>query len=156
MGAGGSQTRKTAMAKPSTFRKVYAQFGDGEEPEQFAEDVTFNTEQGIQFKTQTGEEYIPDPANPEGPVPRNLNVTGYSMTFTGSGTADKVSIPKIVDRLKAGEAVNMKVWLGTVGYWAVAMKSTDLSVKGDTTTGKSATCDGTFESDGDYVWHPAP
>ncbi len=78
------------MAKPKKYtgEKLLVQIGDGNVspgPEVFAHDCLINTERGVEYQTQTQEEYLPDCEDLDAIPDRTVEVTGKGVVITGSG-----------------------------------------------------------------------
>lgn len=136
------------MTAPSTVRSIYIKIGDGASPEVFTHDCTINSARGIQFQSNGQDVIVPDCADPEAPAWRTHYKTGLSATITGSGKADVGSVDVFDDWFRADTAKNIKIYLGTDGYWSGAFKLTDLQWSGDPTSGQPVEFTCTMQSHG--------
>ena len=98
-----------APVKKMTGEKLLIQIGDGGDPETFAHDCLINQERGVEYGTQTQEEYLPDCDNLDAPASRTVEVTGLSVTINGAGIFHTSSWDFFFDWWQSGEAKNVKV-----------------------------------------------
>lgn len=99
------------MAKPKKYtgEKLLVQIGDGADPEVFAHDCLINTERGVEYQTQTQEEYLPDCDNLDAIPDRTVEITGKGVVITGSGVMHSSSWDMWFDWWNSGEAKTVKV-----------------------------------------------
>ena len=99
------------MAKPKKYtgEKLLVQIGDGGDPEVFAHDCLINTERGVEYQTQTQEEYLPDCDNLDAVPDRTVEVTGKGVVITGAGVIHSSSWDDWFNWWKSGAAKNVKV-----------------------------------------------
>ena len=99
------------MAKPKKYtgEKLLVQIGDGGDPEVFAHDCLINTERGVEYQTQTNEEYLPDCNDLDAIPDRTVEVTGKGVVITGAGTMHSSSWDTWFEWWNSGEAKTVKV-----------------------------------------------
>lgn len=138
------------MAQPTTIKgtQLYIKIGDGASPEVFTHPCLINSERGVTFRSNTSDIVVPDCENPEDPAFRELVKDALSMGVTGAGILDNLltTIQTYTTWWKSDDAKNVQVWLGTVGYWQVAMKLTEFEVTGERNNKAQVAI--TLESDG--------
>lgn len=121
------------MAVPTTFdgMQLFIKIGDGGSPsETFTHNCLINTDRGVEFSSDTNEVMIPDCADLTLPRLIELFVLSNKVQVTGSGVLPSASISTFSAWKLAGTSKNVQIWLGTTGYWQMAMKCTNWNVNG--------------------------
>lgn len=139
------------MGLPTTLKgtQLYIKIGDGASPETFTHPCLINAERGFVLRSTTNDIVVPDCTNPDDPAWRQLVKDALSAGVTGAGILDNVllTIQSYTTWWKQDVAKNVQVWLGTVGYWEVALKLTEWEITGE--RGNKITSNLTLESDGE-------
>lgn len=139
------------MAKPATENgtqlliKVETSAGSGV----FTHDCLINTDRGIQFSSDTNTILVPDCDNPDDPAWMERIKDGLSATITGAGVLDKASVAKYDEWMRDSASKNVRVYIGTHGYWAGAFHLTGWEVTGSRNEKQQVSI--TLESDGEVA-----
>lgn len=146
---------KPNVAKGTKFRLL---MGDGQSPESFVALCGLTTK-GINFQTNTNEQFIPDCDNPDDPAWRDITKSGRFASLSGSGILDMTgAFPRYQAAYASADPVNMRVYFNLTaaeggGYWEGAFMLTTFNVQGP--DGDNVTAEIALESDGEVVWVPA-
>lgn len=132
---------------------VYIKVGDGATPEVFTHPCLINTKRGVKFNSSTQKDIVPDCANPDDPAWESCFVDGLNITVDGAGKLDVSAVATYDGWWQSGAAKNVQIWLGTIGYWQVAMKLPTWSIDGDRNKYAEATLSMTSDGAGS-VWTP--
>jgi hypothetical protein len=138
------------MAKPATLPgpQLLIKIGDGASPETFAHPCSINAEREFAIRAQANDIVVPDCSDPDAPAYRELVKDVISSGVSGGGKMDNTvqNIQMLTAWAKNDTAKNCRVYVGTVGYWPVAMKCTEVRWQG--ARGDKINFNITLESDG--------
>ena len=135
--------------------QVYIKIGDAASPEVFTHPCLINTNRGVKFQSSANKVIVPDCLNPDDPAWESVMVDGLNIAVDGAGILDAAAIPDYDTWWRGGEVKNVQIWLGTKGYWQVAMKLINWSITGD--RNQYATAAIALNSDGaGSAWTPQP
>lgn len=106
------------MAQPTTitFGDVVVGLGDGGSPEVFAEPCGLNSK-SFDCDAASSTIVVPDCIDPDAASWEIAGVTSKSWTLTGEGVMGVESYPTWVAAFNDSVPINVRVQLGTVGYW---------------------------------------
>lgn len=93
----------------ATTKKLLIQFGDGEQPEEFAHSCTINTSQDFTIEATTTDATDPNCLDPDAPGWVLRSVDTLSAAINGAGTADVVSYGVLRKKALTGEPFNIRV-----------------------------------------------
>jgi hypothetical protein len=136
------------MAQPTTIRgsQLLVKIGNAGSPETFAHPCLINTERGIQFQSQGSDVVVPDCDSPEDPAWLEHVKDGLSATVTGAGTLNTGDVDEFDTWFRSADPKNIRVCVGTVGYWQFEAHLTEFQVTG--TRAEKAQCSLTLRSEG--------
>lgn len=106
------------MSQPTTiaFGDVVVGIGNGASPEVFAEPCGFNSK-SFDCDAATSTVVVPDCDDPDAAPWEIAGVSSKSWTITGEGVLGVESYPTWVALYDAGVPFNVRVSLGSLGYW---------------------------------------
>lgn len=134
---------------------VYIKISNGASPEVFTHPCLINAKRGIKFNSNTNKEITPDCDNPDDPAWEDCFIDGLSISVDGAGKLDMAAVPAYDEWWRSGAAKNVQLWLGTRGYWLVAMMLPTWTVDGDRNASAAATIS-LMSSGAGSAWTPNP
>lgn len=113
--------------------QLYIKVGDAASPEVFAHPCLINTKRGIKFTSSTNKVIVPDCDNPDDPAWSQAIKDALQASIDGAGTLDnKLATIQFYDAwFRSKTPKNVKIYLGTVGYWLGAFQLTNWEINGD-------------------------
>lgn len=113
--------------------KLLIEFGDGEDPEDFAFNCSINTNQEFTLEATTVDAVEPNCTDPDVPAWVARVIDTLSASVSGTGTMDPISWGALRDRMLAGEEFNVRVTLDLPsasggGYFAGPYVMTSLGI----------------------------
>jgi predicted secreted protein len=123
--------------------------GDGNSPETFAHPCLINTKRGLKFTSSSNKVITPDCDNPDDPAWNEVIKDALSAAIDGAGKLDnKVATIQFYDEFfRSADARNVRVCLGTKGYWEGPFQLTGWEITGE--RGNNAESSLSLESDGE-------
>jgi predicted secreted protein len=138
------------MAQPTTIAgtSLLIKVGDGASVETFAHPCLINADRGIQFSSSNNAIVVPDCADPTAPGWNQATKDGLNAVITGAGVLDNVlaTIQAYDTWFRGDTSKNVRVYLGSVGFWGGAFKLTQWGITG--ARGGKAEVSLTLESEG--------
>lgn len=144
------------LAKALKGKSLLVQFGDGADPEVFAQVCSINSDRGIVFTAETNQTRVPDCDDPELIGWFRREKTAKGATISGAGTLHTPDLEDLFDYFNSEDPRNLRVKLNGVvaldggGHFAGAFHCTGLEVTG--TVGEYTQVSISLESDGAVSW----
>jgi predicted secreted protein len=129
------------------------EIGDGATPEGFEHPCLVNAKRGFKLEVSTNKIVVPDCDNPDDPAWQEVIKDVLGASIDGAGKLDTADVADYHAWLTSKDPKNIRVRLGTTGYWAGAFHLTTFEVTGD--RGQLAECAITLESTGAVTFTPA-
>lgn len=111
--------------------QLLVKIGDGASPEVFTHPCLINAKRGFSLEVSTNKIVVPDCDNPDDPAWQQVIKDVLSASIDGAGKLDTADVSDYHDWLLSPDTKNVRIYLGTVGYWASAFHLTSFQVSGD-------------------------
>lgn len=138
------------MAEPTSIEgtQVTIRVGDGGSPETFSHPCLINAERGVSFTKSNNDVIVPDCTNPEDPAWRQIAHDSIACAVSGAGILDNVlaTIQAYDSWFRGSTRKNVRIYLGSVGYWQGSFDLTTFEVTGE--RGNKALVNIALDSDG--------
>lgn len=142
------------MARPQTIK-----FGDfkvflgNDDATVFTAPCGF-TQKALTISADVATENIPDCDDPDAPAWTGRNVTSLSASVSGSGVLAAESYDVWVERMTDAVSFPVRVQVGDLGWWqGLAILS---NITHTANLGPKVEASVSLDSDGEWVWTPAP